>query len=142
MKTLLQTINEKLKIRKGFNKIKHNDISDFIYDIVEVLYKGLDLKSADLGYYGPKRPKNYLYCDDLPYEQFEEFMDIIRDNKQMYKINDDGEGLIKVIMITNTDNDIILAITFDIDVNTKEFYRINFSPDLLNIIKDYFNIKH
>lgn len=137
MKTLLQTINEKLKIRKSFNKIKHNDISDFIYDIVEVLYKGLDLKSTDLGYYGPKRPKNYLYCDDLTYEQFEEFIDIIKDNKQMYNIKDDGDDVIKVSMNTNID----ISITFDIDSNNKEIYKISFSPDLLNLIKDYFNIK-
>ena len=85
MKTLLQTINEKLKIRKGFNKTKHNDISDFIHNIVEVLYKGLDLNSTDLDYYGPKSPKNYLYCNDLPYEQFEEFIDIIKDNNDIIK---------------------------------------------------------
>lgn len=137
MKTLLQTINEKLKIRKGFNKTKHDDISDFIYDIIEVLYKGLDLKSTDLNYYGPKRPKNYLYCNDLPYEQFEEFIDIIKDNKQMYDINDDKEGTIKVNMTTNID----ISITFNIDANDKEIYKISFSPDLLNLIKDYFDIK-
>ena len=137
MKTLLQTITEKLKIRKGFNKTKHNDISDFIHNIVEVLYKGLDLNSTDLDYYGPKSPKNYLYCNDLPYEQFEEFIDIIKDNKQMYDINDDGEGIIKVIMTTNID----ISITFDIDVDNKEIYKISFSPDLLNLIKDYFDIK-
>lgn len=136
MKTLLQSINEKLKIKKGFNKSKHNDISDLIYNIIEVLYNGLDLKSTDLGYYGPRRPNNYLYCDDLPYEQFEEFIDIIKDNKQMYDINDDGDGTIKISINTN----ININITFDIDANNKEIYKISFSPDLLKLIKNHLNI--
>jgi hypothetical protein len=136
MKTLLQTINEKLKIRKDFNKPKHNDTSDLIYNIVEVLYNGLDLKYTDLGYYGARRPKNYLYCDDLSYEQFEEFIDIIKDNKQLYDINDDVDGTIKISMNTNTD----ISITFVIDTNNKEIYKISFSSDLLKLIKNYLNI--
>jgi hypothetical protein len=136
MKTLLQTINEKLKIRKDFNQSKHNDTSDLIYNIVEVLYNGFDLKSTDLGYYGPRKPKNYLYCDDLPYEQFEEFIDIIKDNKQMYDINDNDDGTIKISINTNTD----ISITFDIDANNKEIYKISFSPDLLELIKNHLNI--